>query len=188
MSSYAIVLLAIGMSIDALIASLGRGAAMGRPSLAEAARTGVVFGVVEAITPLIGWAAGVAASQYVQAFDHWIAFGLLGAVGGRMFAEALRRADGAEPDARPARSLGVLLATAIGTSLDAMAVGVSLAFLEVNILVIALAIGATTMVMSTGGMLASRVIGERFGRYAEMAGGLMLIGLGVSILVEHLSA
>lgn len=187
MSPFAIALLAVGMSVDALIASVGRGAALGRPSFAEAARTGVVFGVVETLTPLIGWAAGVVASQYVEAVDHWIAFGLLGAVGGRMFLHALRRG-GEAPAAAPATSLCVLIATAVGTSLDAMAVGVSLAFLQANILVIALSIGLATALMSTGGMLAGRLLGARFGRYAEMAGGLMLVGLGASILFEHLNA
>lgn len=187
MSPFAIALLAVGMSVDALIASLGRGAALGRPSFAEAARTGVVFGAVETLTPLIGWAAGVIASQYVQAIDHWIVFGLLGAVGGRMFLHALRREHEAEP-VPASRSIGLLLATAVGTSLDAMAVGVSLAFLQANIVVIALSIGCATALMSTGGMLAGRLLGARFGRYAEMAGGLLLIGLGTSILFEHLNA
>lgn len=187
MSPFAIALLAVGMSVDALIASIGRGAALGRPSFAEAARTGAVFGVVETITPLIGWAAGVVASQYVQAIDHWIAFGLLGAVGGRMFLHAFQRSEAAAP-ASSSRSIGVLLATAVGTSLDAMAVGVSLAFLQANIIVIALSIGLATALMSTGGMLAGRLLGARFGRYAEMVGGLMLVGLGASILFEHLNA
>ena len=187
MSPISIAILAVGMSVDALIASLGRGASMGRPSFAEAARTGVVFGVVETITPLIGWAAGVVASQYVQAVDHWIAFGLLGAVGGRMFLHAFKRASEAVV-AKPDRSVGLLIATAVGTSLDAMAVGVSLAFLQANIVVIALSIGLATALMSTGGMLVGRMIGARFGRYAEMAGGLLLVGLGASILFEHLSA
>ncbi|WP_020178823.1 manganese efflux pump [Methylopila sp. M107] len=187
MSPFAIVLLAVGMSVDALIASVGRGAAIGRPSFAEAARTGAVFGAVEAVTPLLGWAAGVVASQYVQAVDHWIAFGLLGAVGGRMFFHAATRKIDAPSPAR-AGSFGVLIATAIGASLDAMAVGVSLAFLHANILVIALSIGCATALMSTGGMLAGRLIGARFGRHAEMAGGLLLVGLGASILFEHLNA
>lgn len=187
MSPFSILILALGMSVDALIASVGRGAAAGRPTVTTALRTGIVFGVVEAITPLIGWGLGVAASQFVQAVDHWIAFGLLAAVGGRMALHALRR--DVEADAEtPRGGFGTLIATAIGTSLDAMAVGVSLAFLEVNIVVIALAIGLATMVMSTGGVLAGRFIGARFGRYAEIAGGIALIGLGFSILVEHLGA
>ena len=163
----------------------GRGAALGRPRFSEAMRTGAVFGVVEAITPAIGWAAGVAASTFVEAVDHWIAFGLLAAVGLHMFYAAIWKQADAEP---VGRSFAVLMATAIGTSLDAMAVGVSLAFLKVNIVVIAIAIGLATFLMSSGGMLIGRLIGERFGRIAEAVAGIALFGLGLSILIEHLTA
>lgn len=187
MSPVSIAVLAVGMSVDALLASLGRGAAMRQARWSEALRTGVVFGIVEAITPLIGWAAGFAASQYVAAIDHWIAFGLLAIVGGRMMLHSFKPAD-ERAAAVAGGSLWVLMATAVGTSIDAMAVGVSLAFLDVNILVIAAAIGCATFVMSTGGMLAGRLISGSFGRWAERAGGLALVGLGLSILVNHLSA
>ncbi|PJF10732.1 manganese efflux pump MntP family protein [Pseudorhodobacter sp. MZDSW-24AT] len=187
MSPISIGVLAIGMSVDAMIASLGRGAAVQRPSFQIALGTGVVFGVVEMITPLIGWLLGVVASQYVQAFDHWIAFGLLGAVGAHMAWAALSRSPEAPVSAGSA-SLVALVVTAVGTSLDAMAVGVSLAFLDVNILVVAVAIGLATMVMSTTGMVMGRYLGRRFGRYAEAFGGLALIVLGALILHEHLTA
>ncbi|TIX90466.1 manganese efflux pump [Rhizobium sp. P44RR-XXIV] len=186
MSFFAIVVLAFSMSMDAFAVSVGRGAAMGRPRFSETIRTGIVFGVVEAITPVIGWAAGVAAARYVSAVDHWIAFGLLAAVGANMLYAAIRNK--ADDDTRPAMSFAVLMATAIGTSLDAMAVGVSLAFLQVNIIVIAAAIGAATFLMSSGGMFVGRLIGERFGRIAEGIAGAALIGLGSSILYEHLLA
>jgi len=179
-----IAVLAVSMSVDAFAVSVGRGAAAGRPRLLEALRTGVVFGIVEAITPVIGWAAGVAASGFVQAIDHWIAFLLLAGVGIHMLHAAIR---GGEHAAPKGKGLAVLLATAIGTSLDAMAVGVSLAFLDVNIAIIAVAIGLATFVMSSGGMLVGRVIGERFGRAAELVAGVALCGLGVAILIEHLS-
>lgn len=186
MSPVAIAVLAVGMSIDALLASLGRGAAATRPRWGEALRTGVIFGVVETITPLIGWAAGVAASRYVTAIDHWIAFALLAIVGGRMILHSF-----AAPEQRAASSQNasfwVLMATAVGTSIDAMAVGVSLAFLDVNIIVVAIAIGFTTFLMSTGGMMAGNLIGATFGRWAERLGGLALIGLGASIFVSHMT-
>ncbi|RZS88059.1 putative Mn2+ efflux pump MntP [Phyllobacterium myrsinacearum] len=186
MSPIAILVLAISMSVDAFAVSVGRGAALGRPRFSESIRTGAVFGIVEAITPLIGWAAGVAASGFVQAVDHWIAFGLLGAVGFRMLYAACCQRQ--QTEERVGNSAYMLLATAIGTSLDAMAVGISLAFLNVNILVIALAIGVATFLMSSGGMLVGRLIGERFGRVAEATAGAALIILGASILVEHLTA
>lgn len=185
MSPIAILVLAFSMSVDAFAVSVGRGAALGRPRYSEALRTGAVFGVVEAITPVIGWAAGVAASGLVEAVDHWIAFALLAGVGLHMLYAAIWKKADAEP---VGRSFYVLVATALGTSLDAMAVGVSLAFLEVNIVVIAIAIGLATFLMSSGGMLVGRLIGERFGRMAEGIAGVALCGLGLSILIEHLTA
>lgn len=188
MSPAAIAILAIGMSIDAFIASIGRGARLRQARFLEALRTGLVFGAIETLTPVIGWTLGLAASRYVAAVDHWIAFLLLAFVGGRMVVHAMR-APSVEADtaAQPEHGLATLLATAIGTSIDAMAVGVSLAFLEVNIAVVAAAIGLATFLMSTGGMLMGRFVGARFGRWAEIAGGLALIGLGLSILHTHLT-
>ncbi|SNB70288.1 Putative Mn2+ efflux pump MntP [Arboricoccus pini] len=186
MSPFAVAVLAISMSVDAFAVSVGRGAAIGRPRLGETLRTGIVFGVVETITPLVGWTAGVAASSFVQAVDHWIAFALLAAVGLHTFLNALGDKKTVAPE--KGRSLTVLLATAIGTSLDAMAVGVSLAFLDVNIAVIAIAIGVATFCMSSGGMLLGRLIGRHFGKVAEALAGIALVLLGVSVLVEHLTA
>lgn len=185
MSPISIGVLAVSMSVDAFIASVGKGASAHRPSFGNAIRTGAIFGIVEATTPLIGWAAGVAASQYVAKVDHWIAFSLLAAVGAHMVIQALMRNGEEEP---ASSSLWTTVVTAVGTSLDAMAVGVSLAFLDVNIFIIASAIGIATMVMSATGMLAGRFLGQRFGRIAEAIGGCALFGLGAMILFEHLSA
>lgn len=185
MSPLAIAVIAFGMSIDALIVSVGRGAAR-TPQFGEAVRTGAVFGLVEASTPLLGWLAGMAAARYVAAVDHWIAFALLAAVGGHMVFQALQNAEAEAEDCRKSSLLG-LIVTAIGTSIDAMAVGVSLALLDVQIVAIAAAIGATTFVMSTGGLLFGSLLGRRFGRWAAGAGGLALIALGVGILAEHLT-
>lgn len=184
MTPSAIGLLAISLSADAFIASLGKGAAADRPCISRALKTGAIFGAVEAITPLIGWALGVAASRYIDMVDHWIAFVLLCGVGIHMILHALRD----EPETpAPGATLWMTLATAIGTSIDAMAVGVSLAFLDVNILVIAVAVGIATMIMSSTGVLAGRLLGRRFGRAVATLGGLALIGLGTAILIEHLA-
>lgn len=178
--------LALSLSVDAFAASVGKGAALDRPRFLEALRTGVIFGAVEAITPVVGWAIGLAAASSVDDFDHWIAFVLLALVGGRMLVEAIRGRDGEEAQRRPRRhGLMILLATAIGTSLDALAVGVTLAFIGANITVAALAIGFATTVMATLGMLLGRYLGGRFGRLAEALGGVALIGLGTKILLEH---
>lgn len=181
MTPVSIGILAISMSMDALIAAVGRGTTR-RYGLKAALGAGAAFGIVEAITPLIGWTLGLLASSYVQAVDHWIAFGLLGAIGTKMVLESFHPKEAAGETG----SLWTLVATAVGTSIDAMAVGVSLAFLQVNILVVAGAIGAATMVAATVGMLAGRYLGASFGRWAELLGGLALIGLGLSILIDHL--
>jgi manganese efflux pump family protein len=147
------------MSADAFAAALGKGSTLDRPRLGEALRVGLVFGTVEAITPVIGWAGGLAASAYIAAIDHWIAFALLAGIGSKMVWDAIRRPG---ETAKPARhSLGLLLITAVGTSLDAMAVGVTLAFLGANIMVTAFAIGSATFVMTTIGIILGRVIGEK---------------------------
>lgn len=181
MTPTSIGILAIGMSMDALIAAIGRGTTR-RYGLRAALGAGAVFGVVETITPLIGWTLGLLASNFVQAIDHWIAFGLLGAIGMKMVLESFRPREAA----RETGSFWTLVATAVGTSIDAMAVGVSLAFLQVNILVVAGAIGVATMMAATVGMLAGRYLSASFGRWAELLGGLALLGLGLSILIEHL--
>lgn len=189
MSPLTTIALAFGMSVDAFAAAIGKGAALDRPRFTEALRTGAIFGCVEAVTPVIGWAAGLAASSSVAAIDHWIAFALLALVGGRMLRQAASP-PGAEAAGgrrgRPRRhGFLILLATAVGTSLDALAVGVSLAFIEADIAVAAIAIGLATALMATIGMLLGRCLGGRFGRVAEALGGVALIGIGARILVEH---
>lgn len=183
MTPGAIAAISLGMSTDAFAAAVGRGAAH-RPSLGTAARTGLVFGTIEAITPVIGWALGLIAAGYVEAIDHWIAFALLAAVGGKMLWEAFRAR--ADDDETPRRTgPWALIATAVGTSIDAAAVGVGLAFIGANIWVIAAAIGCTTFVAVTVGMLIGSVVGTRFGRLAEGLGGALLIGIGLTILLDH---
>jgi putative Mn2+ efflux pump MntP len=187
MSPMSIAVIAFGMSIDSGVACIGRGAGGARPTIGDAVLTGLLFGLVEAITPVIGWAAGLAARSYVVALDHWIAFGLLGFLGARMVLHGIQGSQGAA--VTPTKgSLLVLFATAVGTSIDAMAVGASLAFLRVDILVVALAVGTTTFIFALGGVLIGRLIGQRLGRWAEIAGGAALAGLGLSILIEHLLA
>lgn len=183
-SALPILLLALSMSTDAFAAAVGKGAQLERPSLREALRAGLIFGSIEAVTPLIGWCLGKAASRLIADFDHWIAFAILTLIGCKMIWDAVRRdPDGEKPKSH---SLAVLALTAVGTSIDALAVGVTLALVRANILVNALAIGTATFVMVTIGMLTGRFLGEKFGHYAEAAGGVVLILIGVAILVEHM--
>jgi len=183
MNPLATAVLAFSMSADAFAATLAKGAALDRPKLSEALRTGLLFGLVEATTPVIGWACGRAASGYIEAIDHWVAFTLLTLLGLRMLWQSLRRAAELEKPRR--HPLGVLLATAVGTSLDALAVGVTLAFIDADILTSALAIGLATFIMGTLGVMLGRVAGNRFGRVAEALGGLGLVVIGAKILIEH---
>ncbi len=186
MNTYAILILAFGMSMDAFAAAIGKGASLHRPPLKEALRTGLIFGVIETITPIIGWGIGLAASKFVMSWDHWVAFILLLILGLRMINEAFKKESVEEEDIPSRHSFWLLATTAIATSLDAMAVGVGLAFLQVNILVMALTIGAATTIMATAGMLLGRFLGGAIGKWAEVLGGVVLIGIGSSILVEHL--
>lgn len=185
MNLSATLLLAFGMSMDAFAASMGKGATLYKPKFSEALRTGLIFGAIETLTPLIGWGLGMLASQVVLEWNHWIAFVLLVFLGGRMVIEGFRN-ERCEDDA-PVRRHGfwLLVTTAIATSLDAMAVGVGLAFLQVNIIATALAIGCATFIMSTLGMMIGRYIGPLLGKRAEILGGVVLIGIGVQILWSH---
>jgi putative Mn2+ efflux pump MntP len=182
MSPIAIIVIAFGMSVDAFAAALAKGAALHKPDVREALRTGFIFGSVEAVTPVIGWAAGLAAASFVEAIDHWIALILLSGIGCKMIYESFR----ARAEEKPRQhSIFDLAVTALGTSIDAMAVGVTLAFLQAEIVVVALAIGFTTFTMTTIGVLIGRMAGEKLGRRAELIGGIALIALGVSIFISH---
>ena len=187
MNVSATILLAFGMSMDAFAASIGKGATLHKPKFSEALRTGLIFGAIETLTPLVGWGMGMLASQFVLEWNHWIAFVLLVFLGGRMVIEGFR--GGNDDDCETPRRHGfwLLVTTAFATSLDAMAVGVGLAFLQVNIIATALAIGCATLIMSTLGMRVGRFIGPLLGKRAEILGGIVLIGIGAQILWSHFS-
>jgi putative Mn2+ efflux pump MntP len=187
MNLFSTALLALAMSTDAFAAAIGKGAALKKPRLREAFRTGIIFGCIEAITPLIGWAIGKTAAQYVAAWDHWIAFTLLAGLGIKMIHEGWAAGE-PEENARTRHSTVVLAVTAFATSIDAMAVGAGLAFLDEDILSAAAAIGLATFIMTTTGVMLSRALGIVIGKRAEMAGGIVLICIGSLILYQHLSA
>ncbi|MGS4819190.1 manganese efflux pump MntP [Raoultella terrigena] len=185
MNLSATILLAFGMSMYAFAASIGKGATLHKPKFSEALRTGLIFGAIETLTPLVGWGMGMLASQFVLEWNHWIAFVLLVFLGGRMVIEGFRGGAGDECEAPHRHGFWLLVTTAIATSLDAMAVGVGLAFLQVNIIATALAIGCATLVMSTLGIMLGRFIGPLLGKRAEILGGIVLIGIGTEILWSH---
>lgn len=188
MTGLSILVIAFAMSTDAFAAAVSKGACLTRPSFSEALRTGAIFGVIEGLTPLIGWMLGSAAAPYVQAWDHWIAFTMLLALGSHMIYAGLQPGDEECTNERTRHSFWVLAATGFATSIDAMAIGVTLAFIDTNIIITALAIGLTTLLMVTLGVMVGRMLGSLAGKRAEILGGLALIGIGSLILYEHLNA
>jgi putative Mn2+ efflux pump MntP len=188
MNPVSILLLGFAMSTDAFAAAIGKGAAMARPRLGQAMRAGLIFGVIEAITPVIGWLLGKGAARYIEAWDHWIAFGLLLVLGLHMVWNGWKPDPDEPVDEAKQHGLVRLAVTGLSTSIDALAVGVGLAFVDTPIAVVALVIGLCTFSMVTLGIMLGRVLGAMVGRRAEVAGGIILIGVGAVILYEHLSA
>ncbi|MDL5601599.1 manganese efflux pump MntP [Bacillus subtilis] len=187
MNPVSLIFLALAMSTDAFAAAIGKGSSLHKPRLTEALRTGLIFGVIEAITPVIGWFIGQAATRWVESWDHWIAFTLLVALGLHMIHNGLKHEE-AEEEKPGQHSFFILAVTAVATSIDALAVGVGLAFVDVNIWVAAAAIGLATMTMVTLGVMLGRVLGTVVGKRAEIVGGVVLMIVGATILYEHLSA
>ena len=179
-------LLAIGVSMDAFAVSICKGLAVQKTRLREMATCGIWFGGFQALMPLIGFFLGGLFYDAISAFDHWIAFGLLAIIGGNMLKESLEKCDCCETtDA----SFGfkTMFVMAIATSIDALAVGISLAMAgNVNIWAAIALIGVVTCIMSGLGVKIGNVFGSRFKKKAEFAGGVILILLGLKILLEHL--
>lgn len=189
MSFAAILLIALGLSADAFAASLARGAAARPGSVVSILGTAALFGTSEAAMPLLGYALASQFAEQVTGVDHWIALLLLGAVGAHMIREGLGgNAGNGDPEPAHRRSLAGSIATAIGTSIDAAAVGVALAFVAVEIWTAVAVIGAVSFLMSALGQLIGRKVGRYLGRHAEIAGGTVLVGIGGYIFYTHVSA
>lgn len=186
----AIFLLAVGLSMDAAAVSAARGLATERILGRHVLRVALFFGGFQALMPLAGWFIGDQVGPWVAAWDHWIAFFLLGAIGGKMLWEARGGdAEEATPASDEARfGLRVMLVLALATSVDAFAVGVTLPILSAPLLLSIVTIGVTTAVLSALALYFGRRLGAMFGPRLDTVGGLVLIGLGIKILIEHLSA
>lgn len=178
--------LAFSMSADAFAAAIAKGSAVRKTKITEALRIGVLFGIIEAIMPIIGWSIGLIASKFIIAIDHWVAFTILGIIGLKMIWEGFNPDEEAQMREKKRYKLHILALTAVGTSIDAMAVGVTLAFVNANIWITSAMIGAATFIMVTIGIMAGRYIGAKAGRIAEILGGICLIVIGTKILCEHL--
>lgn len=180
-----IMLIAVGLSADCFAVALGGGISNKHISWPRAGRVATSFGLFQAVMPAIGWLAGRTIVNLISRYDHWVAFGLLGFVGGKMVFEAFHHHESRKDDKDITK--GWLLVTlSVATSIDALAVGLSFAFLEVNILLAAVLIGVTAFAITIAGFLAGRKAGEVIGKRAELIGGLILIAIGSRILVSHL--
>ena len=181
---WSVFLLALGVSADAFAVALGKGLHMRRFVLRDAVIIALTFGAFQAVMPLIGWLLGTSLSSVIAPVDHWIAFGLLLLIGGKMIWDAFTGSDDGTDDQRLRVRELVLLAVA--TSIDALAVGISLAFVEVPISEPVVVIGVTTAVLTFVGILVGHRAGLRFRGPAEVVGGFILIGIGTKILGDHL--
>lgn len=184
MSFVELLILAVGLSMDAFAASVCKGLACGKNvSLKNSFKAGIWFGGFQALMPFIGWLLGTGFEKYITEFDHWIAFGLLFIIGANTLREAFRGKDDEENDDM---SFKAMLVLAVATSIDALAAGVTFAMLEVKIGFAVLFIGLVTFTFSFAGVKIGGVLGEKFKKPAQITGGVILILLGVKILLEHL--
>jgi manganese efflux pump family protein len=177
--------IAVGLSMDALSVAMAVSVRLRGVSRRQIFRLAYHFGLFQAMMPVIGWAAGRTFEAYIEAWDHWIAFGLLAGIGGKALFEALHGGpDTASSPVDPTRGLSLVILS-IATSIDALAVGISFAVLQVNIWYPAAVIGVITATLTGLGMVFGSRLGERFGKRIEIAGGLVLIAIGLKILIEH---
>lgn len=176
--------IAVGLSMDAFAVSVCKGLAVKKIGKRHIFSVGMYFGGFQALMPLIGYIVGRQFESLITSIDHWIAFVLLAVIGGNMAREALSGDEDETPDS--SFDFKTMLPLAVATSIDALAVGVTFAFLNVSIIPAVLLIGATTFAISAGGLQVGNVFGTRYKSKAELVGGIILICLGGKILIEHL--
>ena len=176
-------LIAVGLSIDAFAVSVCKGLAMPKCTFKKAAIVGLWFGGFQALMPAIGYILGAQFQEAIASIDHWIAFVLLALIGGNMIHEAL---DNDEEEADASLDVKTMFLLAVATSIDALAIGITFAFLKVNIIPAVCFIGIVTFIISFAGVKIGNVFGARYKNKAEIVGGVILILLGLKILLEHL--
>lgn len=183
MSVATTVLIAIGLAMDAFAVSIASGLVIERLTIRHVFRMAFHFGLFQALMPILGWWAGSTVAPYIEAWDHWLALILLGFIGGKMVLES--RGDGERLDSSDPTRGWSLVTLSVATSIDALAVGLSLAMLRVQVWFPALIIGVVAAAASAWGIVFGSRIGRRWGRRAELIGGLVLIGIGIRIVVSH---
>ena len=177
-----LLIIAIGVSMDAFAVSICKGLSVQKIRFKHVASTALWFGGFQALMPLAGYCLGASFADFVSNVDHWVAFVLLAIIGSNMIKEACSKE---EEDYNPDFSFRTMFALAVATSIDALAIGVSFAFLKVKILPAIALIGVTTAIFSGAGVFIGKMFGSRFKSKAEFVGGIILIGIGVKILLEH---
>ena len=185
---FTLLLMGAGLSMDAFAVSICKGLSMRKVNKKQCLVIGLFFGGFQALMPFIGWVLGSQFEQYITSIDHWIAFILLGFIGGKMVVEAIREKDEAVEVGKmdPPLDLKEMFILAIATSIDALAVGITFAFLQVPIVEAISIIGIKTFVISVIGVYVGNFFGNRYKKKAELAGGIILILIGLKILLEHL--
>lgn len=183
MTLLSIIILAIGLCMDSFAVSLTSGTLMQPFTLRRACKFALILALFQGLMPVVGWLLGIGFRELIESIDHWIALGLLLYLGGRMIIEAIRNEEQERFDpccTRTAMTMG------LATSIDAMAVGISLTFLHVNIVQSAIIIGITTFIFSMAGLYIGKKVGSYLKKGAEIIGGIILILIGVKICIEHL--
>ena len=181
-------LMGVGLSLDAFAVTVCKGHAKRKVNKKQAIVIGLFFGGFQALMPLLGWTLGIQFEQYITSIDHWIAFILLGFIGGKMIVEAVKPDDESVEvkEMDPPLNNKEMFVLAIATSIDALAVGITFAFLDYPIVESIIIIGITTFVISIIGVYIGNFFGSMYKKKAELAGGIILVLLGVKILLEHL--
>lgn len=183
---YTLILTALSLAMDAFSVSISNGLCMKKVSFKEALKIGLFFGIAQGVMPILGYMGGSLFAKFIESVDHWIAFVILSFIGIKMISEAVEKMK--KPESCPTEKLTIkdLFFQAIATSIDALAVGVGFAALKINIIFAASFIALITFVLSFSGVFIGKKVGKSFKEKAEIFGGIILIGIGIKILIEHL--
>lgn len=187
MSLLELLIIAIGLSMDAFAVSIGKGLSVTKIKLSHALKVGLWFGGFQALMPLIGYLLGSTFADIVSAYDHWVAFVLLALIGGNMIKEAFEKDVECDCNKKEKNCFGfvTMLTLAVATSIDALAIGVTFAFFKVAIIPAIITIGITTFLFSVAGLKIGHIFGCKYKSHAELFGGVILILIGLKILLEH---
>lgn len=186
MDFISVFLIALGLAMDAFAVSISNGLLLKKIKSSYAVKFGMFFGLFQFIMPIIGWFFAQSFSESIKKYDHWFAFILLCIIGGNMIIEAIRNNENNVYNDKDILSFKNIFVLAIATSIDALAVGISFALIDIDIIISSMIIGIVAFVLSYIGIILGKKIGGFFKKGAEIIGGIILIGIGIKILIEHL--